>query len=175
MPIIARDKLGRFAWQGGKQPVMCPACGRDFDLYPSDIKRGHRFCSYSCAMSVSHPHLARRRRVTKTCEVCENDFEVIAARAGARFCGNACKGIGMTVRPQIQAFYASMAWRNTRLQVWERDGYRCVECNKKGRLVAHHLDEIKKTSPDQWLSTDRIITLCIPDHNLVHGRFIGAT
>ena len=37
-------------WKGGKLKRVCPVCGKEFEVKPSEIKRGSgKFCSLSCA------------------------------------------------------------------------------------------------------------------------------
>lgn len=171
MPFSVGNTLGvKFQNQGKLKTITCPQCNIDFESYESDIKRGRRFCSVVCSYSAGTPRPNARHRIEKICEVCGNDFEVIVARSGARFCGNACKGVSMTIRPQIQAFYASAVWQDVRQQVLARDEHRCTICQgQPERLIAHHLDEMKSSPPETWTNIDRIVSACQPCHNDAHG------
>ena len=79
---------------------QCVHCGKAFTLrYPSDLTRPGRgqFCSLSCRASAQNvgPHLSARRRITKTCIVCGEDFET-GGRAGSAektICSMACQRI----------------------------------------------------------------------------------
>ncbi|KKL88697.1 hypothetical protein LCGC14_1922120 [marine sediment metagenome] len=176
MPAVVawpRSETGQFLSQGGRQPISCAVCGIGFELYASDIKRGRRFCSRPCAYRAGTPHPTRRKRVEKICEICTIHFEVCPSIAeGRRFCSNKCKGTSMTIRPQIQAFYASAVWQDIRQQVLARDGHRCTMCQSQPeRLIAHHLDEMKNNPPETWTNIDRIVSACQPCHNDAHGFF----
>ena len=163
----------KFQNQDKLKAAVCSQCDIGFEAYESDIKRGRRFCSRPCAYSAGTPRLSARRRVEKICEVCESEFEVTPARSMARFCSNTCKGVSMTIRPQMQAFYASAIWQDIRQQVLTRDGHRCTICQgQPERLIAHHLDEMKSNPPETWTNIDRIVSACQPCHNDAHGFFV---
>ncbi|MCK5612838.1 HNH endonuclease [Candidatus Pacearchaeota archaeon] len=73
-----------------------------------------------------------------------------------------------------QKYYESQNFRNTpeyrkwRKYVYERDKYCCQDCNVVGgELNAHHIKKYKD-HPDERLSVDNGITLCIECHRKRH-------
>ena len=66
-------------------------------------------------------------------------------------------------------------WTRTRRRVFERDGWRCQNCGKAGRLEAHHVQRLEDGG-DPW-DPDNILTYCrgchIAEHrpdNMTPGR-----
>ena len=173
---IPRNELGQFT-QVDMIGVICPTCDITHEVYPSDFKRGSRFCSVSCASEAHIPRPNARNRIDKECECCGKGFEAIVSDSDRRFCSNRCKGISMInpLRLEEQIFYASSDWKKIRTQVYKRDNYKCQICScgkEGGKRVAHHLDEIRKNKFNRF-NKDRIITLCISCHNKIHGKFGG--
>lgn len=89
---------------------------------------------------------------------------------------------------EAKHFYDSAAWKHKRLQILTRDRYECQDCRKrlsaavaageilngKDRMIrraeeVHHIQELKE-HPELALSDDNLVSLCIPCHNLRHGR-----
>ena len=54
--------------------------------------------------------------------------------------------------------YATKLWKRKRLEIFERDGWRCSECGKAGRLECHHVEKI--TSARLWFDNDNLATIC---------------
>ena len=59
-------------------------------------------------------------------------------------------------------------WQRVRLQVLERDGYRCVTCGRAGRLEVDHIIPLDKSGPKY--APGNLQTLCRPCHFLKSGR-----
>ena len=89
---------------------------------------------------------------------------------------------------EAKKFYNSTMWKHKRMQILERDHYECQDCRKRLRdAVAagdilrgeekkirraeevHHIVELKE-HPELGLEEDNLISLCVPCHNLGHGR-----
>ena len=67
--------------------VVCERCGKSVERYPSQIKRGGRFCSRACQNL--------RTGELRDCVVCGTSFYVPLCRVrrgDGRFCSCACKG-----------------------------------------------------------------------------------
>jgi len=62
---------------------------------------------------------------------------------------------------KIKKKYYTECWDNIRRKVYQRDGYRCVLCGKKGKLAAHHLIPVK-VSKDNSLSN--LVSVCDSCH-----------
>ena len=56
-------------------------------------------------------------------------------------------------------------WQWTRRKVFERDGWRCQRCGKRGRLECHHLDGV-----EHGHDPDRLTTLCRWCHIKEHRK-----
>jgi len=88
-----------------------------------------------------------------------------------------------------KTFYRSSDWESVRQAALDRDNHECQECKKLGKvhvdskkvqgerkkieLNVHHKYEIEDY-PKLALMLDNLVTICIPCHNRIHGRFSGA-
>lgn len=89
---------------------------------------------------------------------------------------------------EAKKFYNSTMWKHKRMQILERDHYECQDCRKRLRDAAaagdilrgeekkirraeevHHIVELKEHL-ELGLEEDNLISLCVPCHNLRHGR-----
>ena len=61
---------------------------------------------------------------------------------------------------------SSRPWQALRRRVFERDGYRCQQCGKAGRLEAHHVVELAAGGVD---SMENVLTLCRGCHIAHHN------
>ena len=59
-------------------------------------------------------------------------------------------------------------WERVRLAVFERDGWRCTECGRPGRLEAHHVRELRHGGAAYDL--ENIRTLCRTCHVALHRK-----
>ena len=77
----------------------------------------------------------------------------------------------MASYPQMAAGdrLAGAVWRRLRLQVIERDGWRCTKCKAPGALEAHH---VSGDPSDNRL--EALVTLCRPCHIEVHRPPVAA-
>ena len=180
MPFAEGNIVGRDTWfkSVDKKLVVCPTCKTSKEFYPSDVKRRRRFCSKECAYEahVSRPN--KRRIITKVCPSSHESFETIPSDTDRTYCSNVCRGSGMKnpLRTKEQQFYASQEWLRTRNRVYRRDEFRCRMCGngkESGKRVAHHLDDVRNNPENDWLNSDRIVTLCIHCHNKIHGKVGG--
>ena len=53
---------------------------------------------------------------------------------------------------------AKRAWRRMRLQILERDGYRCRQCGRSGRLEVDHITPIRRGG-DEY-NPDNLQAIC---------------
>jgi len=125
-------------------------------------------CSVTCR-KLSYPP-----KVKKNCLECNKQFFVKNYRkATANFCSRNCafvfKNEGKrTAEKKIRQSWEYKKWR---IAVFERDGYRCVECgdsNYKGRgqTVILQADHIKPFAlyPEARTDINNGRTLCVPCH-----------
>lgn len=90
-----------------------------------------------------------------------------------------------------KGFYQSIAWKNKRKQILDRDNKECQWCKAKGKvaiddinkrtesgrkkiqLVVHHILELKDY-PELALNDDNLITVCFECHERHHERALGS-
>lgn len=61
-------------------------------------------------------------------------------------------------------------WQRVSLAVRERDGWRCTQCGKAGRLEAHHIKPVHLGGDD---SPSNLRTLCREHHLSAHRPQLG--
>lgn len=62
-------------------------------------------------------------------------------------------------------------WRDWRNKVFERDGYKCLDCGDGGFLEPHHILPIRKEEyRSRTFDTNNGITLCRPCHQKTFGK-----
>lgn len=70
-------------------------------------------------------------------------------------------------------FYSSAAWRAARAAALARDGYRCTECGRAGRLEVHHVKAMGDGGAP--LDVDNLKTLCRACHFRAEPRRVQRT
>jgi len=188
MPVGLRgfqpgNTLGtKFAYQGGKRDVICVECGGGFQLYPSDITRGRRFCSQACADHVK-PGRPRSRAAVQ-CAVCGASFEVTTsrvARGNVAYCSKSCRSHAMnpwrgihrsgSANPNWKGgiaelwepgFYLTPTWIAVATTIRKRDSYHCRDCGDRMRLHVHHI--VPMSSGGAPYDLDNLIALCSGCH-----------
>ena len=83
----------------------------------------------------------------RVCEICNKLFEVPSRTLIGRFCSKVC----------MDEWQRNSKWESRIGK--KRDGYRCVECNKRKKLAVHHIDYNKKNSVNE-----NCISLCFSCH-----------
>ena len=58
--------------------------------------------------------------------------------------------------------YKTKAWRELRLAVFRRDGFKCVTCGRRSALECDHIRPIAKAG--DWLDMGNLQTLCRACH-----------
>ena len=74
----------------------------------------------------------------------------------------------MRVALNRRSVYGSRRWKRVRLFVLERDGWKCVRCNRAGRLEVHHKNPMWRSSEDPF-DPAGLATLCRGCHFAEHG------
>lgn len=68
-------------------------------------------------------------------------------------------------------FYDSPHWRKLREAILRRDGYRCRECARYGRLrqatTVHHIQHLEDR-PDLAYEPENLVSLCAACHARAH-------
>ena len=58
--------------------------------------------------------------------------------------------------------YRTRRWQLVRLKVFERDGWKCVRCGRRGRLECDHIRQVAKAG--DWFAMDNLRTVCRTCH-----------
>ena len=70
--------------------------------------------------------------------------------------------------------YNKKAWKRKSQYIRKRDGYECVECRRKGKVVdavlVHHINPTEER-PDLFWEDKNLISLCGNCHELMHNRY----
>lgn len=71
----------------------------------------------------------------------------------------------------IEDFYQSKAWKRKREWILRRDGYRCQDCKRYGRMrqatTVHHIKHLDQY-PELALTSSNLVSLCDACHNKRH-------
>ena len=62
-----------------------------------------------------------------------------------------------------RAVNGTKRWKLLRLEILERDGFRCVECQAVGRLEVDHVIPVRD-APDRAFDPDNLQSLCASCH-----------
>ena len=68
-----------------------------------------------------------------------------------------------------RALYRSPEWRALRLAALDRDGWRCRDCGKAGKLEVHHVKPVRDGGARLPPLSD-VVSLCLSCHRLRHPR-----
>ena len=78
---------------------------------------------------------------------------------------------------KLEDFYVSPQWRKKRELILRRDGYRCQECRRYGRITqantVHHIKHLEDR-PDLALVSSNLVSLCRACHAKAHPEKGGA-
>jgi len=134
----------------------CLWCGDEFYRRGSWVNP--MFCSAACRDNY-------KRQPEAACPTCGKIF--IPRPKNKRFCSRKCSKTG-SVNPQwkggISKRVRTKAVKSWRLEVLERDGFRCRVCGTaRVRLHAHHIKSFSKF-PKLRLVLENGLTLCHPCH-----------
>ena len=128
-------------WKGGKQTVLCDACGKQIEKFPS-LVHGKNFCNYSC-------YGAWRAENFKSDGNPNHGNIVMFGDGNPNWKG------GISIEPYCDAWKD----RDFKKDIQARDGQKCQnpDCRKNCvSLTVHHIDYDKKNCHPQ-----NLITLCI--------------
>ena len=74
--------------------VKCLYCGRNFLIYPSQLKKhngtGGRYCSRECR-NKAHPHNSYKEKITLSCKICGKKFKVFSSYKNQKCCSAECR------------------------------------------------------------------------------------
>jgi len=182
---MKRNEQGQFV-KVDKIEKNCSYCGQTTQFYPSDIKRGRKYCSKQCA----EKHKSEKYRGTKhwrykrtetQCKHCGEIFEHIPS-INRKYCSYSCSGqnqdrdMSGSNNPnwqggktkQIKSIRNSDDYTAWRKAVFERDSYTCQECGAKDKFLnAHHIIPMSENI-DKALDIGNGKTLCVDCHQQKH-------
>jgi 5-methylcytosine-specific restriction endonuclease McrA len=154
--------------------IACQSCGKTFQVsaYRSETAK---YCSKPC---WSHRNPSQPRQ----CIQCGQTFN--SRDKTARYCSRSCAG---KYRSQVYVAEKSPNWKGGssllskraqvkgelakwRQSVYVRDRFTCQRCGAHGvALHAHHPKPVAEY-PELMTAVDNGLSLCIPCHELEHGR-----
>ncbi len=165
----------------GKISKKCAACGKAFEVYPNSLDRKQIFCSLGCyKKAVYIPD--------KICLMCRKSFHT--KELEGKFCSRECHRLYRLQhpikywlgkkRPNLskeknpawkggvtslsKLLRSTLAFKEWRRKVFERDNYTCQICFKRGLfLEPHHLKNVAN-HPELAFDFNNGVTLCIGCH-----------
>jgi len=168
--------------------VVCPVCTTRKYRYPSELKRGYKYCSKKCWYTILPKNQSvcpKRRAILDKARTLRNlqDPEYrkrrseiskrlytegkIKPRYGAE--NNLWKG-GIASTQNIMRHRKE--YKDWRKLVYERDDYTCQDCGQRGgELHAHHIKPFAEYPKLRYVVNNGL-TLCQPCHSKHHGRYI---
>ena len=157
--------------------VQCIQCGKPFKLTPYKYNIGNRrHCSRKCQFKSQTGK--RHNLVTIFCKECNKKLVInlYEVKRGRKFCSKKCLGQANGRRVSGKNNWnwkggisprdlASPKYREWRRKVFERDGYKCVQCGyDEGRILeAHHIKPWSQY-PEVRFDITNGMTLCKSCH-----------
>lgn len=99
-------------------------------------------------------------------QVAWNKYKKFPERSGSAH-HNWKGGISSNKRKLMVSIY----WKDWRKSVFQRDGFKCVDCGVGGYLEPHHIIPVR-SDRDKLFNTNNGITLCRPCHMKTFGKEI---
>ena len=124
-------------------------------------------------------------KIKKKCKSCEKKFKVFPKDKNQKYCSSKCYGEYLsTLRgaetsswknaEYYQQKRKSIEYEEWRINIFERDEYKCKKCNSNKKIQAHHI----KNFASLYHEDDRIlydiengITFCKKCHNEFHAIY----
>lgn len=143
---------------------ICPVCGAVF----LTRKEKAVYCSKEC--------WSRRSTIIQTCLKCGREFKTTKS-SNYKYCSTECRNLASRERTGEKAWAwkggktketkcrrTSAHYKEWRMAVFTRDGFKCQICGKHGSdLEAHHIKEVCNY-PDLIFEVDNGLTLCHKCH-----------
>lgn len=147
MPFQKGNKFGVRFKKKERFEIKCLKCDKSISLLPWQMKRGTKFCSFSCRSKFNAKH----------------------GEAHPRWRGG--------ISSKWDKLHNSPEYQKWRMAVYQRDYFKCQICgqgqSRSNKLHAHHIKP-KKTNPELVLDVNNGQTLCAKCHTNVHsGRHRG--
>lgn len=144
----------------------------------NDIDKGapRRGKKHSEASLFKIRETRQKKRVKTKCTYCLKEIELVLSafnKSQDNFCSQVCfKKYLSENRCVPDKITDSAEYKEWRLKVYKRDGYRCKMpgCYSQSRVIAAHHIYPKKKHPEIKFVTSNGITLCKPCHEKTYGR-----
>ena len=150
--------------------LNCATCGKEFLLWPAEIKRGRTRCSMACFrtritkrcencgkdFTVSAHYAPKRRlcsracravRIDKICQHCGKNYRVRKCESYSKYCSNVCRMTGLVFRDEQHYRWRGgtsdsrgTIWKRQRLLALKRDRYTCRVCGKTKQQIGRNPD-----------------------------------
>lgn len=158
--------------------IECKMCGIAFYVMPGLIKRSV-YCSRKCFDKSKKLYVPSAETIDKISRAVKKKGVVPPSAKGKKYSVEHRRKIGRSgdsnwnwkggVTPENQKVRRSAEYKEWRKKVFERDGYRCVECkkgNENGERTSIQADHIKPfyLHPELRLDVNNGRTLCVDCH-----------
>ena len=166
--------------------IKCLYCGKERQVYYSDIKRGKgKYCNRKCW----DKHKRKLPKYIK-CDFCGIKFENKTSQRNKRFCSRKCysnsiKGVypknlkgKRGIKPRTwhlrkRPLHAGIKYQEWRIAVWKRDNFTCQNCGKTAnelkklgiKICADHIKPYCNYPKLRYVVSNGR-TLCFPCHEL---------
>lgn len=157
---------------------ICDVCGKEFEH--RIIKSVTRYCSNECWAN-------RIEKKTIKCKYCGKDV-ILNQKNPQVYCGKQCyyNWMSENFKGENSHFYINGSCKETqnerilfarelrtwRAKVFKRDNFRCVKCNSKINIQAHHVKHWAKSKESRF-DVDNGITVCLECHQIIHKKKIN--
>ena len=152
-PSCSERKMGQEQRGEGKMKQrFCKGCG-------SETSDNRVFCTAECKSAYHEEtkdlradgHLpskwekSPRGMILKTCPVCDKGFSVPPSHKDQKHCSVRCHQTSEKRKGHLSIFpirwkeYRGPRWKETRDEILERDGFKCVRCPSTQFLHVHHI------------------------------------
>lgn len=129
-------------WKGGKTTLVCEQCGKEYMVWPKDVKSGRKFCSYECRNKYYSIHYTG-----------ENSHSWQGGKSFEPYCEKFNKKKKEEIRDKFDNKCILCG--------------KTKEENKNRELSVHHIDRNKDQGCNghEW----DLVPLCMSCHGKVHG------
>ena len=135
-----------------KLKFICKECGKEFEVYPSQVKKGFGdVCSWECRVKYRRGENA----------IATGPRMDMIGEKNPNWKG----GKSLIPRKQRNITKEHLAWKR---KVFARDKYTCQYCGSKKHLNAHHILPFAE-HPDVAYDIDNGTTLCEDCHKIEHS------
>jgi len=160
----------------------CEICSNVFETQHWD---NYRTCSKECKAKLISKNLLGRKKTEQHCKNLSKSMKDSEANEKTRFKkgaenpaygrnqtgpeNNNWKGGITNTNQKRRNDPRLLEWRKL---VFERDHFTCQKCGSKGFLQAHHIIPFSEDFSKAF-DIENGLTVCVPCHEKIHGKFIG--